>query len=115
MADREHLGGLTNTTLHFESDGTLHVEEKQDCAPILEYTKAARNNRFDASACDGMLRHVAEIPVVEYIKWCREAGVQMWSKEADLIVEKKLADPAYALLLAAPTLRDPHVIIKGLR
>lgn len=115
MAEKEYLGGLTHTTLHFETDGTLHVEEKQDCAPILEYTEAARNRRFDANVCDGMLRHVAEIPVVEYIKWCREAGVRMWSKEADLVVEKKLADPAYAKLLAAPTLRDPHIIVKGSR
>lgn len=115
MADKEYLGGVTNTTLHFEADGTMHVEEKQDCEPILEYTKAARDHRFDATVCDGMLRHVAEIPMVEYIKWCREAKVRLWSKEADLIVEKKLADPAYAMLRAAPTLRDPHVIIKGLR
>ncbi len=115
MADKEFIGGVTNTTLHFEADGTLHIEEKQDCEPILEYTAAARNHRFDANVCDGMLRHVAEIPMVEYIKWCREANVPLWSKAADLIVEKKLADPAYAKLLAAPTLRDPHIIMKGAR
>ena len=115
MAHKEYLGGVTNTTLHFETDGTLHVEEKQDCEPILDYTAAARNHRFDASSCDGMLRHVAEIPFVEYVKWCREAGARLWSKEADLIVEKKLMDPEYAKLLAAPSLRDPHIIMKGAR
>lgn len=115
MADREYLGGVTNTTLHFESDGTLIVEEKQDAEPIIEYAKAARDHRFDSWTCDGMLQHVAEIPMVEYIKWCREAGVQMWSREADLVVEKKLADPAYAYLRAAPTVRDPHILVRGKR
>lgn len=115
MAEREFLGGVTNTTLHVEADGTLHIEEKQDAEPILEYTKAARDHRFDANVCDGMLQHVAEIPMVEYIRWCREAGVRMFSSDADLVVEKKLADPAYAKLRAAPTLRDPHILMRGKR
>lgn len=115
MAEKVFLGGVTNTTMIFETDGTIHVEEKQDAEPILDYTHAARNNRFDADSCDGMLRHVAEVPVVDYIRWCREAGVAMWSREADLIMEKKLADPANAKLLAAPKVRDAHIIMRGAR
>jgi hypothetical protein len=115
MADKVFLGGVTNTTLHFESDGTMHVEEKQDCEPILDYTHAARNHRFDANVCDGMATHVAEIPMVEMLKWCREAGVQMFSREADFVIEKKLQDPQYAKFLAAPKLRDPHIVMKGKR
>ena len=115
MAEREYLGGVTNTTLHFEHDGTMHVEEKQDAEPILDYTHAARNYRFGADACDGMLRHVAEVPMVDYIRWCRAANVPLWSKEADLVMEKQLADPANAKLLAAPKLRDPRIIMRGNR
>lgn len=115
MAEHVFLGGLTNTTLHLESDGTVHIEEKQDCQDILDYTHAARNNRFNASACDGMMAHVAEVPVVILLEWAREAGISMYSAEMSIVMEKKLQDPQYAKLLAAPVLRDPSIIIKGAR
>lgn len=115
MADRLHLGGVTNTTLHFEADGTIHVEDKQDAQSIMDYAAAGRNNRFSADVCDGMLRHVAEVPMVEYMNWCREAGVQMFSPEADIILEMKLRDPNNAKMLAAPNVRDPHIIMRGAR
>ena len=115
MADSERLGGITNSTLHFETDGTLHVEEKQDAEPILDYTAACRNDRFGADVLDGMMRHVAEVPMVLYIAWCREAGAPLFSQEADFVVEKKLADPYFAKLLAAPKLIDPHILMTGVR
>jgi len=114
MAQTYHLGGITNTKLTFD-DGKMHIEEHQDAEPILHYTHAMRNHRFSASACDGMLRHVAEVPAVDFYRWCREANVEPGSLDADLMLERKLADPANAKLLAAPSLRDPHIIIKGAR
>lgn len=115
MAHSEFLGGVTNTTLHFETDGTLHVEEKQDCEPILDFTHAARNYRFDASTSKRDMRHVAEVPMVEMIRWAREAGVGIFSREMSVILEKKLQDPQYTKFLAAPKQRDPRIIITGLR
>lgn len=115
MADKFVVGGVTNTTMHFEEDGTIHVEEKQDAEGILDYAAAGRNNRFNADTLDGMMQHVAEVPMVEYIRWCREANVQMFSPEADVILELKLRDAANAKMLAAPKVRDPRVIIKGAR
>lgn len=117
MADREFLGGVTGTTLHFEQDGTMHVEEKQDVEPILDYTHAARNHRFGAHSGDGSMRHEAEIPMVVFIDECRKRGVEprIGSAEADLVIEAIMADPKYAKFRAAPSLRDPHIIMKGLR
>ena len=115
MADKIYVGGVTNTVLHLESDGTIITEERQDCEGILDYTHAARNNRFDADSCDGMLRHVAEIPDVIYIEECRKRGVVMFSKEADLVMEYILSAPEYAKFLAAPKVRDPRIIIRGVR
>lgn len=115
MAERVYLGGVTNTTLHLEEDGTIHVEEKQDAEGILDYAAAGRNNRFSADSCDGMMRHVAEVPMVEYIKWCREANVPMFSPEADIVMELNLRKAENARMLAAPKTRDPRVIIKGAR
>ena len=115
MADRIYVGGVTNTVLHLESDGTIITEEKQDCEGILDYTHAGRNNRFDADSCDGMLRHVAEIPMTVYIEECRLRGVTLFSQEADLVMESILANPKYANFIAAPKVRDPRIIMKGAR
>lgn len=117
MADREYLGGSTNTVIHTETDGTIHIEERQDVEPILHYTDAMRNHRFDAYAADGMLRHEAEIPFTIFQKECQKRGVvpSLGSAEAELVIESILADPQYARFRAAPTMRDPHIIMKGLR
>ncbi len=115
MADKFRLGGITDTTMHFENDGTIHVEEKQDAEGILDYAAAGRNNRFSADACDGMMQHVAEVPMVEYIKWCREANVRPFTPAADVVLELKLRDPGNARMLAAPKVRDPRIIMRGAR
>lgn len=117
MADREFIGGVTNTVIHTEQDGTMHIEERQDVEPILNYTHAARNHRFSADACDGMLRHEAEIPFVIFQEECKKRGVvpSLGSKEADLVIEAIMADPKYAAFRAAPVTRDPHIIMRGRR
>ena len=116
MADREVIGrGATTTILHTETDGTLHVEEVQDVAGILDYTAAARNNRFDASALGGMMRHEAEIPFTVFQEECQKRGIAPFSPESDLVMEWIIAQPQYSKFLAAPKLRDPGIIIKGAR
>lgn len=117
MADKTFLGGVTNTVLHTEADGTFHIEERQDVEGILNYTHAARNHRFSAESLDGMLRHEAEIPFTVFQEECKKRGVvpSLGSKEADLVIEAIMADPKYALFRAAPTVRDPRVIMRGVR
>lgn len=115
MAEKIYVGGVTNTVLHLETDGTIVAEERQDTEGILNYTHAARNNRFSAESCDGMLRHEAEIPMVVYQEECKLRGVAMFTKEADLVIESIMANPKYAKFRAAPTTRDPRIIMKGVR
>jgi len=117
MAEREYLGGITNTVIHTETDGTMHVEERQDVEGILHFTDAMRNQRFDPYAAGGMLRHEAEIPFVIFQEECRRRGVtpSLGSPEADLVIEAIMADPQYARFRAAPTVRDPRIIMRGSR
>ncbi len=115
MTERVYLGGVTNTTLHLEEDGTVHVEEKQDAEGILDYAAAGRNNRFDARACDGMFSHEAEIPMTVFVDECRKRGVAPFSKESDMVIELIMADPQYAKFRAAPKVRDPRIIMRGVR
>lgn len=117
MADREHLGGVTNTTLHFEADGTMHVEEKQDCEPVLDLNARMRNERFSAVSASGDFTDVANVPVVVLLQWSREAGLgnNIYCREFEVIMEKKLQLPEYAKFLTAPKVRDAHIIMRGIR
>lgn len=115
MADKIFIPGAVDAVMHIEADQTIHVEHVQDVEPILDYTHAARNHRFSAASPEGFVAHVAEVPFVVLQEWAREAGVGLFSNEMSVIMEKKLQDPQYAKFLAAPKLRDPHVIMKGAR
>ncbi len=115
MAEREYLGGVTNTTLHIETDGTMHVEEKQDVEGILHYAHAAREHRYSADACDGMLRHEAEVPFTVFQAECQKRGVVPFSEESNLVMESILANPNYSRFLTAAKTRDPRIIMKGSR
>lgn len=117
MAEREFLGGLTNTTLHFEDD-KLIVEEKVDAEPILDYAAAARNHRFSADVCEGMLRHEAEIPWPVFQEECRLRGLPVTvfgTEVGDAVIDAIVRDPKYAKLRTAPVQRDPRIRLKGLR
>lgn len=115
MADRIFIPGTVDAVMHVETDGEITVQHIQDVEPILDYTHAGRNHRFSAASPEGTVSHVAEVPFVIMQRWANEAGVGIFSNEMSIIMEKKLQDPQYAKFLAAPKLRDPRVIIKGLR
>lgn len=117
MAERDFLGGLTNTTLHFEDDKMI-VEEVVDAEPILDYAEAARNRRFSADVCDGMLRHEAEIPWPIFIEECRKRGLPptvFGSELGDMVIDAIINDPQYAKLRTSNKQIDPRIKIKGAR
>lgn len=122
MAERLYLGGVTNTVIHTETDGTVHVEERQDCEPILDWTQALRNQRFGADTSD-IGQYEAEVPVTVYLKKAKEVlGVDhatavrlLGTDQGQMVIELILRDPENKNLLVAPKLRDPRVIMKGLR
>ena len=113
MGDRFHIPGAVDAVMHLETDGTLHVEHVQDVEGILDYAKAGRDNRYSAMSPEGFVAHVAEVPVVVLMEWAKEAGCGIFSNEMSVVMEKKLQDPAYAYLLAAPKLADPRIIMRG--
>lgn len=115
MAERTFLGGVTNTTLHQESDGTLIVEEKQDCEGILEHNKRARNERFSANSPMGTVQEAFNIPMTFVLQWQRECGAQMFSDEHMAFMDRKMQSPEFSGFIAAPKTRDAHIIIKGAR
>lgn len=114
MADRLYLGGVTDTVIHSESDGTVIIEERQDCDQILARNQAGRDHRFSGESPEGTVREVANVPLVIYHAKCLEIGQQLFA-EPDIAMELILRDPAFSKLHSAPKTRDPHVIILGAR
>lgn len=114
MGERVDLGGMTNTSIYYESDGSFTVEEKQDCEGILDSNQRGRDHRFDAYSPDGFVQEVAEIPMVPYLDECRKHGQAPFAKP-DVVMELMLRDPKYAKFLSAPKVRDPHIIMRGKR
>ena len=115
MADKVFIPGTVDAVMHLESDGVIHVEHVQDVESILDYTHAARNHRYSAVSPEGFVAHVAEIPAVILMEWAKEAGCGLFSNEMSVVMEKKLQDPQYAHFLAAPKVRDPRIIMRGLK
>lgn len=114
MADKQFLGGVTNTTLYHESDGTIIVEEKQDCESILDHNQRGRDHRFSSHSPSGDFQEVANIPMVPYLDKCREIGQTPFASP-DIAMELILRDPKYSKFLSAPKQRDPHIKIIGSR
>lgn len=114
MSERQFLGGVTNTTIHFEADGTVIVEEKQDCQGILDHNQRSRDHRFDSYSPSGEFQEVANIPMVPYLDKCREIGQAPFA-QPDVAMELMLRDPQYAKFLSAPKTRDPRIRLKGAR
>lgn len=87
--------------LHLDPNGEdLTIIHVQDVEPILEWNKASRGELQHGD----WGRHVARIPNVIYVKWLDEehargnVSLRMFTPEFDLIVQKKLGDPAWAYL-----------------
>lgn len=113
MAERDYLGGFTNTVIHHEADGSVVVEERQDAEPIIDRANSKRNSRFAGKSGD--FQEEFDVPMVLVLAWQRECGAQMFSDEHMAYMNAKLRSPEYAYLSLAPKLRDPHILITGSR
>ena len=86
---------------HLDSNGRdLAIEHVQDVEPILQWNREVRREEQHWE----WGRHVARIPNVIYVRWLDEehargnTALRMFTPEFDLIVQKKLDDPAWAYL-----------------
>jgi hypothetical protein len=89
----------TETRFHIQPDGTLIVENIQDCEDIIERNKAL--NLIPQRSDWG--RHVASIPNIVINKWLNEEAarghrIRFLSREMDELVERKIKDPEWAWL-----------------
>ena len=115
MTDRLYLGGVTDTVIHTETDGTVIVEERQDCEDILAHNARSRNHRFSSMSPEGGFQEAYNIPMTFVLKWQRECGAAMLSDEHMAYMDRMIRSPEFKGFNAAPTVRDPRIIIRGAR
>jgi len=71
--------GRKYTLWHRDPDGAVRLETRQDCEPIVEFCRAAKDRPDDPA-----FRHVGEIPMSVIGQWMRdgclddEAHVRRW-------------------------------------
>lgn len=58
------------TVMHKDIDGQWFLETRQDCEPIVEFCKAAKDKPVDP-----VFRHVAEVPMTVVGQWMREGSL----------------------------------------
>lgn len=115
MAERTYLGGMTDTVLHQESDGTIVVEERQDVESILDSNARKRNERFSSASPEGFVQESYDIPMVLFIRWRNECGHEIFTPEFEEYMNRQLKMPEFKYLVSAPCLRDPHIVMRGKR
>jgi hypothetical protein len=88
------------TFVLLDHSGTVIASTTQDVEPIL-----ARNARLrEGPQCGEWGRHVASIPNVILLKWLNEehargnTGLRLFTREFDVLVARKLADPDWRYL-----------------
>jgi hypothetical protein len=115
MADILELGGITNTTIYEQADGTIFVEDKQDVQGILDRNQRKRDHRFSGWSPEGTVCEQFDIPMVVIQQFQKECGHKIFSPEFDDYMNAKLRLPEFAYLISAPAVRDAHIVIKGNR
>lgn len=86
------MDGITET-LHFQDcDDTATLNRVQDVEPIIEANKRAQSNN-DGMSTTREWRHIARIPDVVYLEWCKTYGVDVLHPEHSKLLTRLLSDP----------------------
>lgn len=106
MGDRRILDdgchdGLVEFTEYDHSTGKLIIGSVQDVEPVLEANKAKANASSRRHRSE-VFNHVACIPLVVYLKWRNEEGIDVLDPDHAEAVRRKLNDSEYAYLRTKP-------------
>ena len=99
IIDYDPWSGMTTTFEYDELTDQTYVGSEQDCGALLELTAALRNN--EQYSRDGMKDswwHYAIIPPIIIEKWLKEDGVNVFNRDHEKAVFRKLNSPEYKYL-----------------
>lgn len=94
------MSGLSSQTVYDAGERKFTFVRVQDIEPYLEHNKRLRSMEQKNDAW----RQTSTIPNIILMKWLNEEidrghkGLRLYSKEFDLIIQRKLQDPDWAYL-----------------
>lgn len=97
--------GQVENRFHSFGEDEIAFEMFQDCQPVLDSNKDARNNFSSAAekrANDWNFRRLASIPHTLYHEWLKEGMPPYDKRERMKFIKRKLRDPNYQYLLTDP-------------
>lgn len=75
LFDHDPETGVTEIFHYDEMTGDVHIETKQDVAPLLERNKALQNeDGYTKNGIKNEMWHFAHIPIVVQLKWLVKYG-----------------------------------------
>lgn len=100
--ERDPFNGIV-TEYYAQMDGNIYIRKLQDVSSILEENKRQQNSfsdwksgRFNSAVKIGSIPpHLAE-------QWAKEWGVQLFSREFNQLVKKRLNERDYKYLKTVP-------------
>ena len=76
-------------------DGNVYIRRTVDAENVIRKNKQMQNEH---NGRYGNIAVVGSIPILILEQWQKETGVNMFSKEFDTIIKRKLNDPDYKYL-----------------
>lgn len=86
--------------LRYDGDGKYSCVSVADCEPILDRNKAMATHN-DGYSPSRELRRAASIPLIVWMKWMNEDGVDVFKPENETYLKRKLNDPDWRHLRTA--------------
>lgn len=90
----DKYGGITET-LYEEGENQFIIKSICDIEPVLNEIKYLRETSNEGKSQSGDLYHVAKIPKIFVLRWNREYGVDVLSKENWPLLKRLLESPEF--------------------
>lgn len=108
IVDYDPVGGMTTTFDYDHATDVTIVGSYQDVGPLLELNRAmAKNNDYTKQGIKNGWWKYASIPNILIEKWKNEEGVDVFNKDHEKAVYKKLNDPEYQYLKTTAGFHKP--------
>lgn len=102
ILDVDPLTGLITWHEYDSASDTTLIHYEQDIEPVLDHNKALQNEDDRGWGKTRDLRRVGCIPPVIIVKWLTEDGINVFDRNHDDAVKRKLNDPDWKWLRTAP-------------
>jgi len=97
--DYDPISGMTTTFDYDPATDITIIGREQDCSALIEQNKLLQNDEgYTKQGFKNEWWHYASIPAILIERWLNEDGIDVFNKDHQKAVFKKLNDPQYRWL-----------------